>query len=137
MFANENGYQKTTENLNCFSSENEDGGVYYAPELSFEVKRGNLIINYAHGRYGWWKYTFRYQESKFKLIGFDETNGGVVIRNETSINFLTKRKLVRENINEDAEGGDEVFKETWSKIVISELLNLSDIKDFEKLNFGN
>lgn len=137
LFKSENGYQKTTENLRCFSSENEDGGVYYAPELSFEVKRGNLIIHYAHGRYGFWKYTFRFQESKFKLIGYDETNGGVVIRNETSINFLTKKKLFRQNINEDAEGGDEVFKETWSKIVISELLNLSDIKDFEELNFGN
>lgn len=133
LFKTAKGYQKITENLDCFSSENEDGGVYYAPELSFEVKRGNLVIHYAHGRYGWWKYTFRFQDSQFKLIGYDETNGGVVIRNEISINFLTKKKLVRENINEDADGGDEVFKETWSKIVIDKLLNLSEIKDFEYL----
>lgn len=133
LFKTTNGYQKVTENLECFSSENEDGGVYYAPELSFEVKRGNLVIHYAHGRYGWWKYTFRFQDSQFKLIGYDETNGGVVIRNEISINFLTKKKLVRENINEDADGGDEVFKETWSKIVIDKLLNLSEIKDFDSL----
>ena len=26
----------------CFSSENEDGGVYFAPELSVEIKRGNI-----------------------------------------------------------------------------------------------
>lgn len=136
LFKTQNGFKKATENLSCFYSENEDGGVYYAPELSFEVKRGNLLIHYAHGRYGYWKYTFRFQDSKFKLIGYDATNGGVVIRDETSINFLTKMKLFRENINEDAEGGDEVFKETWSKIVIDKLLNLSEIKDFEDLEMN-
>ena len=136
LFKTENGFQKVTENLSCFSSENEDGGVYYAPELSFEVKRGNLVIHYAHGRYGWWKYTFRFQDSKFKLIGYDETNGGVVIRSETSINFLTKKKLTRKNINEESEGNDEIFKETWSKISIDKLLNLSEIKDFEDLDMN-
>lgn len=136
LFKNEKGYQKATENLDCFSSENEDGGVYFAPELYFNVKRGNLIIHYAHGRYGFWSYTFRYQESKFKLIGYDETNGGAVISDETSINFLTKKKLTKENTNEDAEGGDEVFKETWSKIEIIKLLNLSEIKDFDELDMN-
>ena len=136
LFKSANGYQKVTENLECFSSENEDGGVYYAPELSFEVIRGNLVIHYAHGRYGWWKYTFRFQDSRFKLIGYDETNGGVVIRDEISINFLTKKKLTRKNSNEDSEGGDEVFKEMWSKITIDKLLNLSEIKDFEDLDMN-
>lgn len=136
LFKTENGYQKVTENLDCFYSENEDGGVYYAPELSFKVIRNNLVVHYAHGRYGYWKYTFRFQDSKFKLIGYDETNGGVVIRNEISINFLTKKKLVRENINEEVEGGNEIFKETWSKIKIDKLLNLSEIKDFEELDMN-
>ena len=134
LFKSENGYQKAAENLDCFSSENEDGGVYFAPELYFDVKRGNLIIHYGHGRYGWWKYTFRYQESKFKLIGYDSSNNfGPIVNSETSINFLTKKKLYRENTNKDAEGGDEVFKETWSKIKIEALLNLSEIKDFDSL----
>ena len=134
MFKNENGYQKATENRNCFSSENEDGGVYFPPELYFDVKRGNLIIHYAHGRYGFWNYTFRYQESNFKLIGYDSSNNfGPIINSETSINFLTKKKLYRENTNHEAEGEDEVFKETWSKIKIDKLLNLSEIKNFEDL----
>ena len=136
LFKTKIGYQKITENLSCFSSENEDGGVYYAPELSFEIKRGNLEIHYAHGRYGFWKYTFRFQDSKCKLIGYDGTNGGVVIRSETSINFLTKKKLIRENTNEDAEGNDEIFKETGNKIIIDTLLNLSDIKDFDDLTMN-
>lgn len=134
LFKNENGYQKATENVACFYSENEDGGVYYAPELSFEVKRGNLIIHYAHGRYGYWSYTFRYQESEFKLIGYDSSqNFGPIINSETSINFLTKKKLFRENTNHEAEGGDEVFKETWSTIKMDKLLHLSEIKNFEEL----
>lgn len=133
LFKTKKGYKKITENLSCFSSENEEGGVYYAPELSFKVVRGNLVIHYAHGRYGFWKYIFRYQKSKFKLMGYDATNGGAVINSETSINFLTKKKLVRENTNENAEGGDEVFKETWSKLKIDKLLNLSEIKDFDDL----
>lgn len=134
LFKTENGYQKNTENLDCFYSENEDGGVYYAPQLSFEVKEGNLYIHYEHGRYGRWKYTFRFQDSQFKLIGYDASNGGAVTNSETSINFLTKKRLIRENINEEAEGNDEVFKETWSKIIIEKLLSLSEIKDFEELD---
>ena len=134
LFKNNNGYHKAIENLGCFYSENEDGGIYFAPELSFYVKRGNLIIHYGHGRYGWWNYTFRYQESEFKLIGYDSSNNyGPIINSETSINFLTKKKLYRENTNHDAEGGDEVFKDTWSKIEIAKLLNLSEIKNFEDL----
>uniref|UniRef100_UPI00404922C7 hypothetical protein n=2 Tax=Gelidibacter sp. TaxID=2018083 RepID=UPI00404922C7 len=137
LFKNENGYQKTTENVDCFSSENEDGGVYFAPELYFEIKRGNLIIHYSHGRYGFWSYTFRYQESEFKLIGYDSSNNfGPIINSETSINFLTKKKLVRENTNEDSEGNDEVFKETWSRIKIDKLLNLSEIENFDELNMN-
>ncbi len=134
LIKSKNSYHKVTENLDCFYSENEDGGVYYAPQLSFEVKKGNLYIHYEHGRYGWWKYTFRFQDSQFKLIGYDASNGGVVTNSETSINFLTKKRLIRENINEEAEGNDEVFKETWSKIIIEKLLSLSEIKDFEELD---
>jgi hypothetical protein len=135
LFKTQNGYQKAIENLNCFSSENEDGGVYFPPELVIEVTRGNLIIHYAHGRYGFWRYTFRYQDSNFKLIGYDVSNNhGPVINSELSINFLTKKKLVKENTNENADGGDEVFKESWSKIESNRLLSLSEIKDFDDLD---
>lgn len=139
LFKTENGYQLTNKNFSCFSSENEDGGVYFPPELLIEFNKGNLIIHYSHGRYGFWKYTFRYQDSNFKLIGFDSSsNFGPIINRETSINFLTKKKLIRENTNENAEGnGDEIFKETWSKIEIENLIKLSEIKDFDKLDMYN
>lgn len=136
LFKNQDGYQLATENHDCFYSENEDGGVYYAPQLSIAIKNGRLMINYEHGRYGSWSYTFKHIHSDFELVGFDATRGGAVISSETNIDFLTKRKLVRENINEDAEGNDEVFKESWTDVAIEQLLNLSEIDDFEALDMS-
>ncbi len=125
----------TTKNLNCFSSESEDGGVYFPPQLSIDIEKGKLFVHYSHGRYGYWKYTFRYQNSDFELIGFDSsTNYGPIINRKTSINFLTKKKLVRENVNQNAEvPGEEIFEETWEDIEIQKLYLLSEIKDFDEL----
>ncbi len=138
LFKTKNGYQLADKNYNCFSSENEDGGVYFPPELWIEIKKEKLYISYAHGRYGYWEYTLRFQNSNFEIIGYDESsNHGPVIDRETSINFLTKKKLIKENTNEDAEGGDETFKETWSNIEILNLIKLSEIKDFDELDMYN
>lgn len=91
-------YELACNNLNCFSSENEDGGVYYAPVLSVEINNNKLYFNYEHGRYGSKKYTFRFEDSDFQLIGFDETSQSFAgakyqreVFNETSINFLSKK----------------------------------------------
>lgn len=127
-------YNLVTKNYDCFSSENEDGGVYFAPELSVEISKGNLYFHYGHGRYGYWKYTFRFQNSDFELIGYDASdNRGPVINSETSINFLTKTKQIKVNTNENAESGQEVFKTTTSKIEIDKLYRLSNIKDLDEL----
>ena len=48
LFKKDNQYQMVLKNLNCFSSENEDGGVYYAPELSLEINKGNLYFQYPY-----------------------------------------------------------------------------------------
>ena len=50
-----------------------------------------------------------------------------------SINFLTKKKLTRENVNKDTKGGDEIFEETWENIEIGHVIKLSDIKDIDEL----
>ena len=65
LLKNNGQYELTLKNLICFSSEHEDCGVYYAPELSIEIIKGNLCVTYEHGRYGNWIYTFRYQNSNF------------------------------------------------------------------------
>ena len=134
LFKEDENYKAVVENYNCFSSENEDGGNYYAPELYVYIEKGNLFVNYGYGRYGYWKYNFKYQVSNFDLIGYVSSGGGVVIESETSINFLSKKKLEKININKNAEGGDEVFKETWKNININRLIKLSEIKDFDKLD---
>ncbi|WP_267405383.1 MULTISPECIES: hypothetical protein [unclassified Chryseobacterium] len=129
-------YQSVTENDKCFSSENEEGGAYYAPELMVYVEKGNLFVHYAHGRYGFWKYTFRLKGSDFQLIGYDASdNNGPVVNNETSINFLTGKKQDKVNTDPNAESGEEVFEETWSKIQAQKPIMLSEIKDFDNLEF--
>jgi len=138
LFKKEKGYELADKNYNCFSSENEDGGVYFPPELWIKIENEKLYIHYGHGRYGYWQYTFRYQNSNFELIGFDSSsNRGPIIMRETSINFLTKKKLVKENTNENAEGGDEIFKKTWNNIDIDHLIKLSEIKNFDELDMYN
>jgi hypothetical protein len=138
LFKKKDGYELASKNYSCFSSENEDGGVYYAPELAVSAAKGNLDISYAHGRYGYWSYTFRYKNSDFELIGYDESsNNGPVVDSETSINFLTKKRLKRINVNEDAESGDEKFKDTWTKLKSSKMLTLSEIKDFDDLDLSD
>ena len=128
-----NHYELALKNYDCFSSENEEGGVYYAPELIVEIKNGNLLVNYLHGRYGYWNYTFRHQNRDFELIGYDRSNNrGPMTESDISINFLTRKLVSRENTNENArDDGDEIFEETRKNIKIKEFIRLSEIRDFD------
>lgn len=133
VFLTENGsYKKVVQNLSAFSSENEEGGVYFAPELSVEIYKNKLFINYGHGRYGWWGYSFRLENNDMRLIGYENSsNHGPYVSSETSVNLLTGKKLYRKNINEVGDE-DPRFKETWSKVNFSPIY-LSKIKDFDEL----
>ena len=71
FFNSGHDYNLVLENRRCFSSENEDGGVYFAPNLGVKIEKSNLYIRYDHGRYGWWQYTFRHRNNDFELIGYD------------------------------------------------------------------
>ncbi len=137
LFNKKTTYEIGVKNLSCFSSENEDGGVYMPPDLSVEIKNGKIDIHYGHGRYGYWGYTFRFKISDFELIGYysgDRSNfySEYVTFDETSINFVTKKELVKEIINVNAEG-KEIYKETWKDITVNRLLKLSEIGDFDEL----
>ncbi len=137
LFKKNDYYELAVKNYDCFSSENEDGGVYFPPELSIEIRKGNMYIIYSHGRYGGWTYTFRYQNSDFELIGFDESSLRMAIfASGTSINFLTKKKQETWNkyIDDEEKREEEVLEEEWSSIKISRLLKLSEIKDFDELD---
>lgn len=131
-----NYYELASKNYNCFSSENEDGGAYFAPELSVGIEKGNLHINYGHGRYGNWGYTFRYQNGDMELIGYDSySSNGPVPQYEVSINFLTKKKLTKDNLNKNDDGDhyEVKYKNTWETIKVNNLMKLSEIKDFDEL----
>ncbi len=125
------------KNYDCFSSENEDGGVYFAPELMVELEKGNLYIHYAHGRYGYWKYTFRLKNTDFELIGYDSSdNFGPRVNSETSINFLTKKKITLTNTNENCEGGDEVFVEKLERTKQQTTIKLAEILNFDEIEIN-
>lgn len=129
LFNKNDKYVLAVKNYNCFSSENEDGGVYFAPELSVEIEKGNLYFHYGHGRYGYWKYTFRFQNSNFELIGYNEFSNGAINNHETRVNFSTKKKREIIYINDD-----QVVDDTWKKININRIIKLSEIKDFAEID---
>ncbi|MEF9994063.1 MAG: hypothetical protein RR771_06580 [Acinetobacter sp.] len=135
VLINEKGkFKPVVSNLNCFSSENEDGGVYFAPELWIEIKNNLLNVHYGHGRYGYWRYLFRLEGNDLRLIGYDDSsNHGPYVESETSINFVTGKKVIRENLNQDPED-EPKFKETWSKLNQARIY-LSKIQDFDDLSF--
>lgn len=130
-------YELALKNYDCFSSENEDGGVYYAPELSIEIEKGKLIAHYAHGRYGYWKYIFSFQNADFELIGYEYAeHSGPIVNSFTTINFLSKKKEEEVNTNDNAKGGEEVFKKTIENININRPIKLAEIKNFDELDMS-
>lgn len=127
-------YKKIMQNLSVFSSENEEGGVYFPPELWIEIKNNRLNVHYGHGRYGYWNYNFRYEANNFRLIGYDRSeHRGPLLESDTSINFLTGKKRYRENLIQDEEQ-DPKFKETWTKVNYPPIY-FSNIKDMDELHF--
>lgn len=62
-------YYKVVEDYHCLDSGEEDGGVYFPPELYIHLDRdGILDISYSHGRYGGWGCSFKYIDGEFKYI---------------------------------------------------------------------
>lgn len=144
LFNKESGYEVASKNYTCFSSENEDGGNYFSPELGVIIKDSKLYLHYYHGRYGYWEYCFRYQNSDFMLIGYEASHDrGPVVLFKTSINFLTGVEYDDENINaynfnvdsDDDSEIDEVFKRTVVKLKKKPLMKLSEIEDFDELRY--
>ncbi len=134
---NEDKYEVVVENRSCFYSDDEDGGVYMIPYIDISIKKGNLYIHFAHGRYGYWRYNFRYQGSDLELIGYDSSaNRGPIVEVVTSINYLTKKMLIKENINNLDDYADPIFKESWTSFVLDNRFRLSEISDFSEFGDG-
>jgi len=135
VFNQSDGYKLAALNPEIFSSENEDGGNYYPPELSLDIKGGNLLIEYRHGRYGYWRYNFQYRKTNFQLIGYDAVfRNGPIIQETVSINFLTEKMRIEKNTTPNAEAGDEKFSELWEDFSYSKAILLENIDDIDQLN---
>ena len=138
LFKRKNGYEQIIRNDTCFSSENEDGGIYDAPELELYIIKNTLHIYFAHGRYGCWNYIFRYQNNDFELIGYYHNRRiRLVTYYNLDINFSTRTRVYEENLNADDDEKEERFKVTKSKIRRKKLIKLSEIADIDKLNWGD
>lgn len=136
------GYQKVLENRAIFASENEEGGVYFAPELDITGKGKKLIVNYGHGRYGFWSYSFDYRKVNggpdFYLIGYDSSSHhGPYVQSTISINFLTHKIRYQKNMNSNWEDDAPKFKTTWRDFAKQPLIKLSDIKDIDNIDLQN
>ena len=59
----------------------------------------------------------------FDCVAFDEE----------SINFLSKKKLIKKALKV-ASDGKERYKETWKNLSVSKLIKLSEISDFDELD---
>ena len=138
VLLNKNGkYYLAAKNYACFYSENEEGYGYYAPQLFIEILEGKLDVKFKHGKYGFWSYTFKYQNAVFDLIDYHSTSlTGPVMNSTTTIDFVSKYKLFIENTNDEAEGNDEIFQDTMSDVKIDKLIKLSEIIAFEELDMS-
>lgn len=140
LFKTNDSFQLACKNFDCFSSENEDGGVYYAPDLSVSIKKGKLFINYEHGRYGNWNYIFKYQFNEFELISYNEDyksefDSDEILFDEMHIDFINKKKLIKEVKGLDSQD-NEIYKHIWKKIRVDSLIKLKDIKDMDELDMS-
>jgi hypothetical protein len=119
-------YENVLENRDVFSYDVDDV-TFDPPAVGVTIKKGILGIEtssmvvrpYRSQR----SYKFRFQNSDFELIGYDEsdTYGPNTLR-AVSINILSNKMQTKENKDED--GNSEEFNEKWNDIVIKEPIKL-------------
>lgn len=98
------GYKIITQNLDFLDSGEENGGVYFAPELSIGVSQKKLIIDYNHGRYGNWGYEYSFNGNDFIVTKYYLNESYSAITEDVvkfSINFTEKIITYSHIINED------------------------------------
>ena len=113
-----------------------------AESKGIEIKNGVLFIqfNYWSSCGSWYtndcKYTFRFQDNEFKLIGFDISSRHRSTGSEesTSINFLTKKKISTTGGNAFNEENNNPNSKK-SKLEIKDLVKLRECNNetYEKM----
>ncbi len=130
-----NKWEVLVKNYTCLPSLKEKVSVYMNPEISFSIARNNFYVHYSHGRYGYWKYTFRYRKNQMVLIGYDAVDkNGAVIQQEISINFNNKKRLIRTNLRATSSVEESEFREQWDTLPKVPNYVLDKISDFDTLD---
>jgi len=123
-------YENTLENRNIFSYGKDDYFIT-PPDVEIAVKNGVLNINteFRHGMgaiFNSYIYKFRYQDSDFELIGYDDMHYHPVYGAEKrSINLLSQK--IQTKTIESADNGGRVSGEAWKDIIIKEPVKLRKI----------
>lgn len=129
------GYALAVDKRECFFSEDDMWEPGPTPVLNVWIEKGKLYIWYQRSTSGDWGYTFRYRHGDFELIGYDDHFhlGDKFVRS-ISINLLTKKAKIVDNLNEDPESGEEDLRETWKKFALRRPITLQDIADFDEFD---
>lgn len=108
---NNDRYELSSYNFKCFPSENEDGGCYFPPDLIVNSDSANtrIFVHYGYGRYGYWTYTFRYENGDYTLEQYVSAGSSPDITDITAfsvLNFETKiyRTEYATNVEEYMKG---------------------------------
>lgn len=99
-----------------------------AQEGGVEIKNGTLQVTFGYfaGNMGRFTYTFRFEKTAFKLIGYDsvdvERYKGII--RQVSINYLTRRMS-----RSAGSISDDNNKVTWTKLPVKPLLTMQQVGD--------
>ena len=92
LLSNGDKYEAIVTKPDIFESPNEDGGVYYPPELAVEIKNSELKFFYSYGKYGYWEYIFALDGKDFKLVRyFSSDNNGPKPEHIVQMDFVNHR----------------------------------------------
>jgi len=92
LLSNGDKYEAVVTKRDIFESPNEDGGVYYPPELAVEIKDSELKFFYSYGKYGYWEYVFALDGKDFRLVKYlSNVNNGPVPEYIVQMDFVNHR----------------------------------------------
>jgi len=123
----------------------EEGGMMRDPFEEIEIKNGLLILSFSGGSVQKWKYKdkYRYQNSKFELVGHTSTNFSLcAYRTNYDFNLTTGKIKYKKEYETCENKWHEIYKresETFYKKGIKINLNNRHLKEIKIVSpkFGN
>ena len=129
------GYRLLLDHRECFESENEDGGVYYAPELYVSIEESQLICGWGHGRYGYWRYIFDYAGGDFALAKyFSQSLDNTGVPDEYEVDYVENIAFRRKGSGtyDDYSFAVETRSGSFEGVLLRDILMFDDY-DFTKV----